>query len=392
MVTRTDMALSRRQLLKGLANGLVGVSVAPSIASAWLPLAAGASWPAEASSVPSAAIRLDRNDNPYGPSREVVAAIRGVALSQSNRASKEETERLRHAIATRHGVAVDHVVLGSGSSEILRRTAAAHLRPAGKLVVASPTFEWFAKDRHGSGMEIVRVPLTGTYEHDLDAMLARSGSDHTLVYVCNPNNPTGTPTHPADLEAFVRRLPATSLVLVDEAYHHYLGPSADYASLLDGSPADPRVIVTRTFSKIHGLARLRIGYAVAAPETIGPLRLRELERSVSAVSVKAALMALSDDGHVQTSLTRTTDDRQEFCNEANARMLRVIDSRTNFVMLNIDRPAAPVVEHFRKHNVVLPPPFAGFDHYIRVSLRTPQDLQAFWRVWDLMPGGSHGHR
>jgi histidinol-phosphate aminotransferase len=162
--------------------------------------------------------------------------------------------------------------------------------------------------------------------------------------------------------------------------------------LLDGSPIDPRVIVTRSFSKIYGLARLRIGYAVAAPDTVRPLRLPELERRVSAVAVKAALIAFSDDEHVRTSLARTADDRQEFFNEANARMLRVIDSRTNFVMLNTGRPAAPVVEHFRKHDIVLPPPFAGFDHYVRVSLRTPRDLRTFWRVWDLMPGGGHGHR
>ena len=219
--------------------------------------------------------------------------------------------------------------------------------------MASPTFEWFTKYPLRSGTEIVTVPLTKDYAHDLDAMLARSGSGPTLVYVCNPNNPTGTLTRPQDLEAFVRTLPATTRVVIDEAYHHYVSPSADYASWLDRSPADPRVIVTRSFSKIHGLAGLRIGYAVAAPETARLLRLHELEDSVNAVSAMAARIALDDDEHVRTSLARNEDDRQEFFNEANARMLRVIDSQTNFVMLNTGRPAAPVVEHFRKHNVVL---------------------------------------
>jgi histidinol-phosphate aminotransferase len=242
-----------------------------------------------------------------------------------------------------------------------------------------------------STAEIVTVPLTREYEHDLDAMLTRVGSGPALVYICNLHNPIGTPTDPDDLEAFVRKLPATTNVLIDEAYHHYATPSAGYASWLDRSQADPRVIVTRSFSKIHGLAALRIGYAVAAPEAARRLGLSELEESVSVASAAAALAALKDTEHVRASLSRNTDDRQEFFNEANARMLRVIDSQANFVMLNCDRPAAPIVEHFRRHDVVVPSPFAGFERYVRVSMSTPENMRAFWRVWDLMPGGGHGH-
>ena len=205
-------------------------------------------------------------------------------------------------------------------------------------MAASPTSEWFAKYSQPSRTEIVTVPLTKDYAHDLDAMLARSGSGPTLVYICNPSNPTGTPTRQQDLEEFVRKLPATARVLIDEAYHHYVSPSAGYGSWLDRVPADPRVIVTRSFSKIHGLAGLRIGYAVAAPETARLLRLHELEDGVNVVSAMAALIALNDDEHVRTSLARNADDRQEFFNEANARMLRVIDSQANFVMLNCRPP------------------------------------------------------
>jgi histidinol-phosphate aminotransferase len=255
--------------------------------------------------------------------------------------------------------------------------------------MASPTFEWFATYSERSRTEIVTVPLTRNYAHDLDAMLARCGSGPTLVYICNPNNPTGTLTRWRDLEAFVHKLPAKACVLIDEAYHDYVGPSGDYASFLDRPLVDPRVIVTRSFSKVHGLAGLRIGYAVLAPETARRLRLHELQDSVNVVSANAALLALTDDEHVATSLARNADDRQEFFNEANARMLRVIDSQTNFVMLNTGRPAAPLVEHFRKLDVVLPPPFPGFADHIRVSLGTPGDMRVFWRAWDLMPGGGH---
>ena len=233
------MALSRRRLLRELGTSIGGASVASSIAGRWIPTVAGASWSPEKARGPSGQIRLHRNENPYGPSRKVVAAMQEAALTLANRYPNVETERLRAAVAERHRVPADHVVLGCGSREILRAAANAQLRSRGKLVAASPTFEWFARYSQGSGTKIVTVPLTKHYAHDLDAMLASIGPGPTLVYVCNPNNPTGTTTRPQDLEAFVRRLPATTGVLIDEAYHHYVSPSADYVSWLDRSGGRP---------------------------------------------------------------------------------------------------------------------------------------------------------
>jgi histidinol-phosphate aminotransferase len=369
------MAISRRRLLRGLGTGIVSAAATP-------PLAA-------ASRRSRGPIRLHRNENPYGPSRDVIDAMQEATRSVANRYPNVEADRLRSAIAARHNVTTDQVVLGCGSSEILRAAAHALLTSRGKLVVASPTFDWFARHSQRPGTEVVAVPLTRDYSHDLDAMLARGGASANLVYLCNPNNPTGTLTRRQDLEAFVRKLPATTRVLIDEAYHHYVGPSADYASFLDRPLADPRVIVTRTFSKIYGMAGLRIGYAVASPETARVLRLHELPDNVNVVAAAGALAALRDDEHIRISLARNADDRQEFYNEANARMLKEIDSQTNFVMVNTGRPASRVIEHFRTHNIELPQPFPGFDKHIRVSLGTPEDMRAFWRVWDRMPGGGH---
>ena len=210
-------------------------------------------------------------------------------------------------------------------------------------------------------------------------MLARCDAATAMVYICNPNNPTGTLTRRQDLEAFLRKLPPTVHVVIDEAYHDYVEPSADYASFIDRPVADPRVIVTRSFSKIHGLAGLRVGYAVAAPDTARSLRSYQLPENVNVLAAKAAVVALEDVEHVRASLVRNTDDRQEFFNEADSRMLRVIDSRANFVMLPTHRPALQVVEHLKKHNVLVPQPFAGFDQHIRVSLGTAEDMRAFWR-------------
>ena len=233
------------------------------------------------------------------------------------------------------------------------------------------------------------IPLTAGYAHDLDAMLSCCDSTTGLVYICNPNNPTGSLTHRRDLEAFIARLPSTTYVVIDEAYHHYVDDASDYRSFIDHPIRDQRVIVTRSFSKIHGLALHRIGYAIARPDVAARLEAHRTSEGISAIASRAARAALADTDYVRASRIRNADDRQEFFNQANARMVRWIDSQTNFVMLNVGRPAEQVVTHFKSNRILLPEP--RFDKYVRVTLGTPAEMQEFWRVWQLMPGGGHHH-
>ena len=239
--------------------------------------------------------------------------------------------------------------------------------------------------------EVVNIPLTADYAYDLDAMLSCCDSTTGLVYICNPNNPTGSLTHRRDLEAFIAKLPNTTSVVIDEAYHHYVDDASDYRSFIDQPIRDHRVIVTRSFSKIHGLALDRIGYAIARADVTARLEAHRTSDGVRAIASRAARAALADTDHARASRIKNTDDRQEFFNQANARMVRWIDSQTNFVMLNVDRPAEHVVAHFESHRILLPRPYARFEKYVRVSLGTPAEMKEFWRVWELMPGGGHHH-
>ena len=161
--------------------------------------------------------------------------------------------------------------------------------------------------------------------------------------------------------------------------------SLDYASFLDRPVDDPRVIVVRSFSNVYGLSGLRVGYGVATPNTVRSLSRIQLPDSVNAVGCAAAIAALEDTEYVQRCVTRNVDDRQEFLNEASIRMLRVIDSHTNFVMFDTDRPAPRVIEHFKTNGIAIAGFFPYFAKYIRVSLGTPAEMREFWRVWDLMP-------
>jgi histidinol-phosphate aminotransferase len=333
-------------------------------------------------------IRLNRNENAYGPSATVIATMQEAARTVANRHPEADLEALRNKIAAVHHVTSEHVALGNGASEILRMAADAFVgsrAEPGKLIVARPTFELIGDYARRAGAEVIGVPLTRNHSHDLDAILARTDSATGLVYICNPNNPTGSLTRRQDLDAWLRNLPATTYVLIDEAYHQYVGNSSDYASFIDRPVDDSRVIVARSFSKIYGLAGIRIGYAVAAPETARRLASCGLSDDVNVVAARAAVTALDDDEHVRLSAERNSNDRQEFFNQLNARMLRAIDSLTNFVMFDTERPAVEVIEHFKKNNVLVSGLIPGFEKSIRVSLGTPAEMQEFWRVWDLMP-------
>ena len=375
------MHLSRRNFLRSVS---VGAAAATSMR---LPLPAWSSatvFEPVRRREPGGPIHLDNNENVYGPSAKTAAAIRA-ALGSVNRYPFQEYDALVEQIANLHSVKPEQVMLGCGSTEILRLAAAAFLGPGKPLIQPSPTFEAMEHYARSAGAEVVSVPLTLTFAHDLDTMLARTAASGTLVYICNPNNPTASLTPRKDIDTFIGKLPDTTYVLIDEAYHHYAGKSAMYASFLDRPVDNPRIIVSRTFSKIYGLAGLRLGYGIAATTTAKQMNSYATLDNVNGVVVRGAIAALDDAASVTEFIKRNEDVRQEFFNQAMARMLKPIDSHTNFVMMNTHHPAEQVIEHFRKNNVLIGRRFPAMDSYIRVSFGTPGDMAAFWRVWDLLP-------
>jgi histidinol-phosphate aminotransferase len=385
------MPLSRRNFFRNLGVGAVAGAAAPALRG--LPLPAGVEESLWGNSVSAAAsigvepVLLYRNENPYGPSEKTLNVLRESA-TVSNRYPRTEYDTLLDKLAALHKVKREQIVLGCGSGEILCMAAMAFLKPGKKLVEAAPTFPALGKLAQTAGIEVADVQLNKRYEHDLATMLDRANSNTSLVYIVNPNNPTGTLTPRKDLEAFIAKLPAGVTVLIDEAYHHFVAPGADYESFLDRPIADPRVIVARTFSKIYGLAGMRIGYAVATPENAERLAAGFPAWSVSVISARAASTAMDDLDYVRLGIKRNTDDRQEFMNQANARMLRCIDSQTNFVMMNPQRPPDEVIAHLKKRNILIGPKYPALDKYIRISLGKPEEMKLFWSAWDELPRAS----
>jgi histidinol-phosphate aminotransferase len=330
-------------------------------------------------------LRLDLNENAYGPSPEAVAAIQGHALS-ANRFPRGE-EQLRESLSEHLDVPADQILLGSGIDEILRMSAAAFLGPNRKLVMAAPSYEVITRYASALGSEVVSVPLRKDHGHDLDAMLARVDGKTGAIYICNPNNPTGTLSDRKRLEKFIQTVPEPVLLIVDEAYHEYVGSSNAYTSMIHYRTQRENLIVARTFSKVYGLAGARLGLAVGRLAVLERLAARRALSGINEFALVAGAAAVRDKTHTERCVRQNQDDRQEFINQVNARMLRALDSHTNFVCLNVMGPSKEIIGHFRKNNVILPGEIPEMPNYLRVSLGLAEEMAEFWRIWDLL--GSH---
>jgi histidinol-phosphate aminotransferase len=375
------MIRSRRNFLRSL-----GIGAAAGAAVQWpiAGIAAVSSPEPSRQKQPAEFILLDSNENAYGPSLKVARAI-GPATALANRYPFRKYEEVTSRIAAFHQVKPEQVLFGCGSTEILRVAACAFLGNGRQMIQAWPTFEASQDYAKSLGSEVISVPLDHRFAHDLNGMRPPPGASTGLIYICNPNNPTGSITPRKDLEAFIGGLPADTHVLVDEAYHQFAGQSDRYASFIDHPMDDERVIVTRTFSKVYGLAGLRLGYAVASPRVIEKMRPYLTQDGLNAIVAEVVGVALDDTEGVKTAVKRNSDDRQEFHNQAMVRMLKPIDSHANFVMVNTQHPVEEVIEHFRKHKILIGRRFPSMDTYMRISLGTPDEMQSFWRTWDMIP-------
>jgi len=370
------MSISRRKMIYGMGAGLALPSLME--ATTFLP-----ELPQKVAAN-SGPIHLDRNENPYGPPEAALAAMRE-RLNNINR-YPDRTRVLESKIAAGHKVTPDQVIVGCGSSEILRMVCDAFLKPGKKLMTATPSFPLVVFTARVKGAEVVEIPLTANGAHDLQAMLARCDGSTGLVHICNPNNPTGTLTPRREIDEFLQKLPTDIPVVVDEAYHHYVDASAPYVSLIDKPAGDKRTIVARTFSKIYALAGARVGYAVIPKEFDDRMFEERLQFGVNAMVIEGALAALDDIDHVPRAAKRNADARREFIAQAKVRGKTVSESHTNFMLLPVERPVDEYVAHFRKNNVMVTH-FRPIDNAVRVSMGRPEDMKEFWRVWDLPPNG-----
>jgi histidinol-phosphate aminotransferase len=323
----------------------------------------------------AAPVDLSSNENPYGPcpaALEAMTRSQAVACRYPDEPERATTE----AIARSHGVSPERVVLGAGSSEVLRLCDATFLGPGRTVVAAEPTFEAVLHYAKVTTAEPVTVPLTADFRHDLPAMARACDAGTGLVYVCNPNNPTGTIVTGDELLAFVEKVPPTATVVVDEAYHHFVEAPA-YRSALELIDRFPNLVVARTFSKIYGLAGMRLGYGVTSKPNAEALRAHAAWSNVNTAVLAAAQASLADDGLVARQREKLNGTRRWLVAELAGDGRRTIPSETNFLMIDIGADVKPLIEALAARGVRVGRRFAAMPTWLRVTIGTPGETRAF---------------
>jgi histidinol-phosphate aminotransferase len=372
------MPLSRRTFVRTLSLGGAGALGASLVAArghealAWA-LDGGAGQGLRPP--PDGALRLDSNENPHGPSAAALDAVRG-AFGEAARYPGDATAALAEAVAAAHGVKRENVLLGVGSTEVLRMAVLAFTARDRALVTAAPTFETPTRVAEAAGVPVRAVRVDGALRLDLGAMADRAPGAG-LVFVCNPNNPTGT-VHPAaavrDLVDRVRRGSPETVVLVDEAYHEFVDDPG-YATAVPLALADPRVVVARTFSKAFGLAGLRVGYAIGLPPALDAMRRHQLTLGVGVLGAAAALATLGERDFVARQRALNREAR-----ELTRRFLAdggwaVAPSHANFLLVDVRRDARAFQQACATRGVLVGRPFPPLATHARISIGTLDEMR-----------------
>jgi len=323
---------------------------------------------------PEGAVRLNFNENPIGPSPSAIAAILEDGLGESNRYSF--VDPLRKEIARRNGVEAGNVLMGCGSTEFLQIAPWTFLRKGGRLVLAKPTYSWCAGVARVMGAEVTEVPLLADGTVDLDGMKRAIGPDTRLVYLANPDNPTGASLPLAAIENLSQSLPDGAVLLVDEAYVDFLPKGESSVSLVrNGAP----VVVARTFSKAFGLAGMRLGYVMAPTNLIEPLKLLwTLDMGVNAAANVGGLAALSDQAHVDRYV-KLVDDGLAYLRSGLSELgVKSLPHRAPFFMADLRREAAPVVLALAREKVYVRDGKSWeMPTYLRISIGRPDENRIF---------------
>ncbi len=320
-------------------------------------------------------IKLASNECPLGPSPKGMAAAR-TAVDQVHRYPDGGGHRLKRALSERLGVTPEQLTLGNGSNDVLELLVRTFVAPGERVVFSQYAFAVYPLATQAVGGEAVVVPARD-WGHDLPAM-ARAARGAKLVFVANPNNPTGTWVDAGTLEAFLAAVPSETLVVVDEAYHEYLHGRPGYASALDWLDRHPNLVITRTFSKAYGLAGLRVGYAISQPEVAELLNRVRQPFNVNLPALAAAEAALDDETHLARAREVNEHGLEQLQRGLEALGLRWIPSVANFLTVDLGHPAGAVYDALLRRGVIARPVGAyGLQRHLRVSVGLPEENRRF---------------
>jgi histidinol-phosphate aminotransferase len=323
----------------------------------------------------SGVIKLASNENPLGPSPKALEAVNKYTKDISLYPDQQCFE-LNRLIAEKLDMAPENIAIGNGSDELMLLTALAFISAGDEVIISLNTFSTYEMVSRLMDASIVRINLKN-YTYDLSAMAKAAGPRTKLIFVCNPNNPTGTMNGKKEMDELVSKAPPNSIVVIDEAYGDYVD-STDYPDSIRYVRDKKNVIVLRTFSKIYGIAGLRVGYAVSRPEIIKFLNLVRLPFSVNRLGQIAAIASLSDTGHVEKSRKNNSEGKGYLYKELDRLGVSYLKTEANFIFINLNSDAdVAFMELMRRGVIVRPLTSFGMPGSLRVTIGTPEQNRKF---------------
>ncbi len=323
---------------------------------------------------PSTIVKLASNENPRGPSPKVLAAI-AAAAAEVTRYPDGFGYHLKDALGRRLGVTPQQLVLGNGSNDILELATMAYLKPGDSAVFSQHAFAVYPLATRARGARCIEVPAR-SLGHDLPAMRKAIEPSTRVLFVANPNNPTGTWIPPAELEAFIASVPGDVLVVLDEAYNEYLDPS-DRAGSVEWIAKYPNLVVSRSFSKAYGLAALRVGYGVMAAEVADMMNRVRQPFNVNALAQAAAVAALEDVAYVDESRAMNREGLAQLYAGLDALGLAYVRSHGNFVLVKVGDAARINTALLHKGVIVRPVASYALPEWLRISVGLPRENERF---------------
>ncbi len=316
-------------------------------------------------------VKLASNENPLGPSPKALAAFRRAAPDLMLYPEGSSPE-LRIGVAKAHKLDPDQVLIGNGSDELIRLLCEAFLEPDDEVVVSQYAFIRFKQQSAMMGARLIEVPMVD-WTHDLETMGRASSAATKIVFIANPNNPTGTYNSHDEVAALLAKVSPETLVVLDEAYYHYACELPDYArSVPDLLKRHHNLVVLRTFSKAYGLAGLRVGYAMADPELVGWLDRIRMPFNVSLPAQRACVEGLKDQAFVRRSVGLNSDSREALSGDLRHMGFGVIDSATNFLFLQSPVPGRELFRSLLRQGVIVRPlEEYGLPRWVRITVGTP---------------------
>lgn len=390
--------VSRRSFMRAAGTAAAAVPLLGQSPGAWAltgePKGHKAIAELEARNADPNAVIISSNENPLGPSQHALAAM-AVAARQGGRYHHESKGEVIEAFSKQFGLKEGYVTLWPGSSTPLDLALKSHLGPSRPLVAGDPSYEQGPRAAQAMGAKVIGIPLTATGAHDVRKMAA-AASNAGVYYIVNPNNPTGTMTPREDILWLLEHKAPGSVVIVDEAYHHF----SNDEPMIDQVVADKDLIVTRTFSKIYGMAGLRAGFLIAKPElqarlaTLGPAATLDGSSEVSMATAHACLASVKDEELVPMRRKINTEIREATLAWMDKHEFKYYPgSQANFFMVDVKRPGREFAALMQKEDVYIGRTWAAMPTYVRVTVGTAHEMkkfqEAFLKVYETAPAAAH---